>query len=222
MKTLFRSRWAQFAGVLFGLTIASLLMWLVAALANNSYDYWYLLWNTLLAWVPFLLGFLVIAMSRMHGWRSWKTIVSGAAWLGFLPNTFYMVTDYIHLQEFVRTDVMLDIVMFTMFVITGLSLGFASVLMIHQEVRHKTRIHHRALLLGGIFLLCGFALYLGRELRWNTWDIISNPFGIIFNISDLIIHPGAHPQAFETTVLFFVFLSFIYYAIYRTSTIIRR
>lgn len=216
-----RSKWAQFGITLGAVTIASIGFWLVAVLANNSFDYWYLLWNLFLAWLPFIFSFAVVWSARKHGWRAGKTITFAALWFVFLPNAFYMITDYIHLQEYMRSDVMLDIVMFTMFVLTGLTLGFASVLMVHQELRKKIVRPQMAVILSGAFLLCGFALYLGRELRWNTWDLISNPFGIIFNISDLIIHPGAHPQAFESTLLFFVFLSVLYAAIYRSSKLLK-
>lgn len=193
------------------LSCAAAASWLVAAYANKSHDYWYLLWNLCLAWIPFVLGFLLVRVSRKYGWKRFRTSALALAWLAFLPNTFYILTDYIHLQEFTRVNVMLDIVMFTLFAITGLILGFVSVYMFHRELStHKRLKRYVRLIIPAIFLLCAFALYLGREMRWNSWDIVTDTFGIVFNVSDLLIHPNAHPEAFQTTALFFVFLTVCY------------
>lgn len=222
MKPYVGSRWVQFGVVLAWLSLAAVGSWIIAALVNESTDYWYLLWNLFLAWLPFIFGLLLVASSQRYGWRSKWSILLAVLWLGFLPNTFYLLTDYIHLQEYIRGHVMLDIVMFTMFVFTGLALGFSSVLMIHQAARQK--IHRRRWVVAGLligFFLCAFAMYLGRELRWNTWDLITNPFGIIFSVSDLLVHPYAHPDAFQQTLVYFGFLTVSYYAIWRTSRIVR-
>lgn len=198
------------------LSAAATASWLIAAYANKSHDYWYLLWNLLLAWVPFVLGFVLVQLSNRYGLRRLRTIFVGLLWLAFLPNTFYILTDFIHLQEFTRVNVMLDIVMFTLFAATGLILGFASVYMVHQELSRQARLKRfLRFIIPAIFLLCAFALYLGREMRWNSWDIITDTFGIVFNISDLLIHPNAHPEAFQTTALFFVFLTVSYAIVLR-------
>jgi len=69
-------------------------------------------------------------------------------------------------------------------------------------------------MIGGILLLCSFAIYLGRDLRWNTWDLFVNPAGILFDVSDRLINPRAHPQMFVTILSFFVLLSMVYYLIW--------
>jgi uncharacterized membrane protein len=60
-------------------------------------------------------------------------------------------------------------------------------------------------------LLSGFAIYLGRYLRWNSWDVIANPFGLLFDVADRIVNPGEHILTFSATILFFAFLAVIYY-----------
>jgi uncharacterized membrane protein len=59
-------------------------------------------------------------------------------------------------------------------------------------------------------LLCSFAIYLGRYLRWNSWDIITNPLGLLVDISDRFVAPLDHPKTLSTTFVFFVFISLVY------------
>ena len=221
-KRVWDSRWGQFACVMAALTLGAGLVWVIAARANHSLAYWYLLWNLFLAWVPFVLGAALVFTARRYGWQSLQSFAMFVLWLFFLPNTFYMLTDYVHLQEFVRSNVMLDVVMFTLFVLNGLALGFSSVLMVHRAVVQKVSGRVIGIGLAALFLLSSLAMYLGRELRWNSWDVVSNPFGIVFNVSDLIIHPGAHPQAFEMILLFFGFLAVMYFAVWRIAGIVQK
>ena len=61
-----------------------------------------------------------------------------------------------------------------------------------------------------MLLLSSFAMYLGRDLRWNSWDVLLNPAGIIFDVSERVIDPLDHPEAFTTTLMFFIFLAGLY------------
>jgi uncharacterized membrane protein len=73
-----------------------------------------------------------------------------------------------------------------------------------------------------ILLLCSFAIYLGRYLRWNTWDILVNPAGILFDVSDRFINPAAYPRTFSTTACFFVLLGSAYVFVWSAVAAIRR
>jgi len=59
-------------------------------------------------------------------------------------------------------------------------------------------------------LLCSFAMYLGRIFRLNTWDVLINPAGLLFDVSDQFVNPAQHPQFLTTTLLFFALLIGIY------------
>jgi uncharacterized membrane protein len=56
--------------------------------------------------------------------------------------------------------------------------------------------------------------YVGRNLRWNSWDVIANPGGVILSVSDRIVDPLGHPRALNITGLFFVLLSSVYFSIW--------
>ncbi len=70
-----------------------------------------------------------------------------------------------------------------------------------------------------IFLICSFAIYIGRDLRWNTWDVLLKPGGLLFDVSDRLLHPSVYPEMLTTTVTFFIFITGFYYVIRSTYKI---
>jgi uncharacterized membrane protein len=57
-------------------------------------------------------------------------------------------------------------------------------------------------------LLVSFGVYLGRYIRWNTWDIITRPIDLTGDVLD-IISTGHTNIVFITTIIFFTFLILI-------------
>jgi uncharacterized membrane protein len=56
----------------------------------------------------------------------------------------------------------------------------------------------------GAGLACGLAgagVYIGRFLRWNSWDVVANPVGLGFDLLGFLGHPLNHP-AYQFTALF--------------------
>lgn len=204
-----------------GLSAVSVGFFVFGAFANHSLEFWYLLWNLFLAWVPLGLALWLELMLRHKIWSSWQGIILSILWLGFLPNSFYMVSDYIHLQDVQRLDILYDSVMFTSFILSGLAVGCTSLYLIHRQFLR--RLSGRAVwgVIGGILLICSFAIYLGRDLRWNTWDVLLNPAGILFDVSDRVIHPAVHPAVLTTTLTFFVLLSSVYFVVWQLLQALR-
>lgn len=202
-------------------SVGATLFFLIGAWRNNSMEYWYLLWNLILAWVPFGLSILLRILLRTRAWSSWLPLSVTAVWLGFLPNTFYMLTDYVHLYDVERVDIMYDVAMFTALITTGVALGFASLAIVHIELRRHLPSISAWRVIAGILLATSFAIYVGRDLRWNTWDILTNPAGILFDISERIINPTAHGQTFITTATYFALLGLGYYCLWRLVGLVR-
>jgi uncharacterized membrane protein len=77
----------------------------------------------------------------------------------------------------------------------------------------KTR---KSLVAGLIVLLLfvsGFGIYLGRFLRWNSWDIIQAPFGLLFDVGDRIVNPLAHSRTWGVTISMGILLNMMYWTI---------
>lgn len=200
----------SFLGAFIFFTLVSIGLFFAGAISNHSFELWYLIWNLFLAWLPLLFVLWLVVVLRKRPWSSWQGVTLTLLWLFFLPNSFYMVSDFIHLQDYQRVDIVYDAVMFSSFVITGLLLGYASLYLVHRELIKRLESRMAWSWIGGVLALCSFAIYLGRDLRWNTWDVLVNPAGILFDVSEPIIHPTAHYIAFTTTLTFFVFLGSLY------------
>lgn len=203
-----------YVGTLAGLSFVSTGFLAAGVLRNDNFADWYLLWNLFLAWLPLLFAYILVRLIRRSSWSSWPAISMTLAWLVFLPNSFYMVSDLIHLQDMPRTYILFDSLMFSLFVITGLLLGYSSLYMVQAQLRRRLSMLQTAAVVSLLLLLCSFAIYLGRELRWNSWDVLVNPAGILFDVSERFIDPLGHSSAFTVTAMFFVFLSSLYWALF--------
>ncbi len=201
---------SRISGMLLLASLTSLLLFAGGLIRNQKYEYGYMVWNLFLAWIPFLLIIWLLRVLRKKRWTSWQGISLSILWLGFLPNSFYIVTDYIHLQDTPTVDVLYDALMLTSFVITGLMLGYLSLYMFHVELRKRMTAGLAARVIAFVLLACSVAIYLGRGLRWNTWDLFINPAGILFDVSDRLLNPGQHPQTFVTIVTCFILLTMLY------------
>jgi uncharacterized membrane protein len=210
MKRERKARYTRVLAVLGFQSLVAIALFLVGAWRNHSSEYWYLIWNLFLAWLPLVFAFTLSRFLKKRPWVSWQGVLLSILWLGFLPNSFYMLSDFIHLGGVVRVDLVFDVIMFSSFAITGLTLGFTSLYLIHIELLKRIRFVRAHLTIAVVLLLCGFAIYLGRNLRWNSWDILVNPSGILFSVSDPILDPGSQPETFSTTFGFFALLGSIY------------
>jgi len=206
----------------FGLSsLVSVGLFSVRVLASQNTRYWFLLWNLALAWLPLLFAWWLNRRLREQPWISWQPLLLTALWLGFLPNSFYIVSDLIHLRSTGEVSQLFDVVMFVSFVWNGYLLGFTSVYFVHRELLDRMRAQYAHLVIGIVLLLCSFAIYLGRYLRWNTWDVLINPAGLLFDVSDRLIFPTYYPQTFTTTATFFVLLASIYAVVWQMVHILR-
>ncbi len=195
---------------LVGLTGVSVALYAAGAVANHSLQFGYLLQNLFLAWVPLLLALALLRLLRIRRWTSWEGLSVTLLWLLFLPNSFYMISDFVHIQDVLRHNLLYDIVMFTACIFTAALLGFSSLYMVHVELRKRMTLRASSVVVALVIFLCGFAVYLGRDLRWNSWDVLLNPAGILFDVSDRLIHPFQHGDMFTITFSFFVLLGSLY------------
>lgn len=185
------------------------------SLAYGETTHQYLLWNLFLSWLPLVLALWLRRILRDNLWSSWLALFVTTAWLLLLPNSFYMVSDFIHLNDLSESQILFTAIMFTAFVFTSLCLGIASLYLIHTELLKRVSKRTAAALIGSLLLVVSLAIYVGRDLRWNSWDIIVSPFGLLFDISERLLHPDQYPQVLAVVLPFFVLLATIYYVVWQ-------
>ncbi|PIZ62018.1 hypothetical protein COY17_03165 [Candidatus Saccharibacteria bacterium CG_4_10_14_0_2_um_filter_52_9] len=215
-----RSYRGQFIIALVLSSTASAGLFAYGALRNHSLEFSYLLWNLVLAWLPLLFAVRLLSVLRRKLWSSWEALGASVLWLVFLPNSFYMISDFIHLREVQRVDVLYDAVMFTSFIYTGVTLGFSSLYLIHLQLRRRLSGRAAAGWVAMTLFICSAAIYIGRDLRWNSWDILTNPGGLLFDISDRLQHLASYPQMLVTITTFFVLLATIYSLLWRAARLL--
>ena len=54
----------------------------------------------------------------------------------------------------------------------------------------------------GSLMLSGFGIYLGRFLRWNSWDAFTHPIALLKSMMGLFLHPGSNPHPIPVTLIF--------------------
>ncbi|MCB9081273.1 MAG: DUF1361 domain-containing protein [Lewinellaceae bacterium] len=146
----------------------------------------FLIWNLFLAWIP--VWFSSRLTARQPGLLSLGLFMG---WLVFLPNAPYLLTDLIHLRERPPIPLWFDGILFFSFAWTGLALGLWSLLRVEQQLRIWWPQHRRSYT--GLWLfLAGLGVFCGRFLRWNSWELITNPRGLLSDAVQLLTHWEAY------------------------------
>jgi uncharacterized membrane protein len=203
-------------------TLATFGLFLARALRNNSWEYNYLVWNLFLAWLPLVFALRLVIVLRAKLWSSWEAVILSVLWLLFLPNSFYMISDFIHLERLPTVDLLQDAVMITAFVYLSLTIGFSSLYLVHLEFKKRFSPRWSALFISVFLLLASLAIYTGRDLRRNSWDVLANPAGLLFDFSDRLLNPSGYGQIAVTVLSFFALLGSMYTVLWCGARLIRR
>lgn len=165
--------------------------------------YVFLIWNIVLAWIPLLCA---VAAEHFHTGKKqnfWCWFMSGL-WLIFFPNAPYIVTDFVHLKPWASIGVpfWFDFMMLTVFAVTGILLGLCSLQIMRRVTVARVGAFWSWLFMVIISLLAGFGIYLGRYLRWNSWDVVANPQELLQDIGNRLTQPLSYPQTWFISMLF--------------------
>ena len=189
---------------------------LVAARVVWTHELFYagLVWNLFLAWLPLVFALLAREAFQAGPVRPWRFWGFAAAWLLFFPNAPYIFTDLTHLTTYLYAHFWVDLVLILLCAMTGLVLGFVSLFLMQGVVRRLFGSAASWLFIGAVAGLSSFGIYLGRFLRFNSWDILWKPLALSRGITHWAANPLAHPTSFAFPILFAVFLFIAYLMLY--------
>jgi uncharacterized membrane protein len=143
-----------------------------------------MVWNLFLAAVP---AALAIALFRRRARRSLTWWAGLGVWLLFLPNAPYVLTDVMHLVDDIRATssdahAYLSIITYGVFFTAGLA-SYVFSLQLFRRYLHTVwparAVLPTLLLVHG---LCVVAMYIGRVMRFNSWDAILAPGDIAASV----------------------------------------
>ena len=197
--------------LLLGLSLFSIFS--ITLLAGRMYatgylTFKFLVWNLFLAWMP--LGFAAAA-NRVHGIakRPWLALGFAAGWLLFFPNAPYILTDLFHLRPR-GIPYWFDLLLILSFAVNGLLLGLASLFEIHSWLNRHYKAWIGWAVIGTALIAGGYGIYLGRYLRWNSWDIIKEPVALLQDTLRPLLHPFDNKETIAMTLGFAAFMGLCY------------
>jgi uncharacterized membrane protein len=194
-------------------TALAVLLYVGAFVVTGQVGYWYLAPNLLLAYIPLCLTFGLVPSARRSSWKRLTTWLWATAWLAFLPNSFYIISDSVHLTQFAYAlDPLFGQVMFAGFAVLGMLAGFVSVRAVHRQIEAVVPRVTSYLVVELVLLAASVGIYLGRSLRLNSWDVLVRPLEVVKDVILVVRNPGGLPML--TIVMFFVVLSVIYAAVW--------
>ena len=148
----------------------------------NGYSGW-IIWNLFLAFIPMTLSFWLFRLR--HPSRSLIWWIGLIVFIAFLPNAPYLLTDIIHLIGAARSTrsiwivTLIFIPLHTFAILAGFE---AYVISLINQGHYLTKQGAGKYVVWAeilVHILCAIGIYLGRFIRFNSWDLVTNLKGVL-------------------------------------------
>jgi len=147
-------------------------------------------------------------------------VVSGLAWLVFLPNTCYLLTEWRHFLEVLGYtdlhlrwahdgDARLVLMVLTLFYMCYSGIGVLTFTLAIRPVVALARERRLKVWVWGMpfFLLMSVGVYLGLILRFNSWNLLNEFSQVVDSIVEILQRP-----TLASYVIFFAAFLWLMYA----------
>ncbi|MFN0148120.1 MAG: DUF1361 domain-containing protein [Dehalococcoidia bacterium] len=206
-------RWPAVLVILGLASAACVALVVLRVFSTRQPDFAFLVWNLVLAWVPFVLAIAVYGGYR-HGAHGGYLLALSVLWLLFLPNAPYIVTDFVHLQYATGVPRWFDALAVGAYAATGLLLGFASLYLMQAVAARTIGVRLTWWWVVAVLCLSSVGIYLGRYQRLNSWDVVRQPRRIIDMVQERLQAPFANETLLVVTLLFSLSLTAAYVLLY--------
>ena len=181
------------------------------AFLTGSHNFLFLNWNLYLAFIPWLLTSIAVLRELRN---KIGIIAMMAMWLLFFPNSLYMLTDLLHLRSAHDAPMWFDLIIIIAFAWAGLGYGFVSLMDIEGFLRTRFKAGEKLITLLSICMIfvAAFGVYLGRFLRWNSWDIFGSPGALLNDVIDPFTDPAGNMRFWAFTFFMGTLLNFLYFS----------
>lgn len=171
----------------------------------------FLNWNLFLAFIPWLFS-SILAMYPSIRKRRTAAAILVCLWLLFFPNAPYILTDLFHLRWNTNMPLWFDLVLILCYAWTGLLFGIFSLWDIEKILSLRVSKKVLPFITVGLLFLGAYGIYLGRYLRWNSWDILSESYELFYDIRNSIVDPLQNLRAWGVTLFMGLFLNMVYWS----------
>lgn len=191
------------------MTLACLLFSLFRVYYTHSGSYFFLNWNLFLAIIPWgLTSWMLLRKNRNPSKFSLVAII--LTWLLFFPNAPYIFTDLFHLRFQSEMPIWFDLILILAYAWTGMLFGLLSLWDLEKIMQRSISVRYVRAISIGLLFVSSFGIYLGRYLRWNSWDILHNPSHLLYDVAHRFVYPFEHPRTWGMTLFMGIFLTMIY------------
>jgi uncharacterized membrane protein len=191
-------------------SIIPLLLLLFRIWWTGSFQYGFLAWNLVLSGVAVALYHLVRKYDRWY-WH--------LCWILVLPNTFYLLTDFVHLKDTSSINYFFEIGMFGSAAAIGFWHGSVMLADWYKKLHNRFTPGGSRLMLGLAIIACSSAITLGRFSRWNSWDVVTKPIGILADVGIRLAHPLHFSGELTVFAVFIILITASFLAINMLSYI---
>lgn len=194
----------------------SMSLLIVRVIYSETLIYGFYVWNTFLAAVPYALSAQLLKQKKIHT----LSILLLLAWLLFFPNAPYMITDIFHYTQRLPVPFWYDLILVIAGAWNGLILGMASLLNVEQFLSRYLK--PKWVIACEIFslVLCSYGIFIGRFLRFNSWDVLSDPGSLIYTSAHHVLVPQNYAKLWAFTLLFAALLGVIYFTLKKLPLIL--
>lgn len=137
----------------------------------------YLVWDLVLAWIPLGFSFAAYRSYASRTRRNVLFIICAAAWFLFFPNAPYITTDVVHIHNDRMAVSWFQFISIMSYAWTGLCLGYLSLYLMQEVVRARCGRIVSWVFVAVMLGAGSMGIYMGRFLRWNSWDLLRHPLG---------------------------------------------
>lgn len=200
--------------MLFVLAAFCISILLIRAKITHSIFFFFLIWNLFLAYTPLAVTTVMRYNSKLINKKVYFYPVF-FFWLLLLPNAPYIITDFMHLKRETGVPVWFDVLLLVSFSASGILFGLASMKDMFGMISAKFNLKTAWIAMGIICFLSGFGMYVGRFLRYNSWDILQKPYTMTVDILCSLTDAETCKPAWGIT-LGFGTLMFLLFHLYHT------
>ena len=225
MKRILNSLWIRYystrsdsAQVLMLCSLFSMSLITFRVFYTGSLLFTFLVWNLFLAFVPYMFSSFLENSPRTK--RKGFFFLSGFIWLLFVPNAFYIITDLIHLDMNNGVPEWFDLALLLSFAWNGILFGIVSIRQMEKLFESHFGRRLDLLFILPVMALNGLGVFVGRFLRFNSWDIVTNPFQLIEGIVYLFIHPIQSRFDWSMVVCYTLMMTLIYLGIKKLGKVL--
>lgn len=179
---------------------------------TGDMTYLFLAWNLFLAFIPFAITQWLTTHNRFVKPKI-KTAIILFIWLLFIPNSFYILTDLFHLDKFDSAPKWFDLLLIFSFAWNGIVLGIVSIRRTEVILESITGRSFSLFIIFIVMWLNAFGIYIGRYLRFNSWDILTQPFSLFKEMFEVLFHPLRNKMEWGMVAVYAVFMTVLYITI---------